>query len=75
VISRPFLMVLVFGAALFKVSQAAWVEATGLAALFAGLLFLQLATKSPRLKPLAWCAFAVTGVSMVVVFLRMRTGV
>jgi len=75
VISRPFLTVVVLGAAAFKASQAAWVEAGGLAALGIGLLLLQFAPTRPAFKPLAWCAFALTGLAMLIVFLRMRPGV
>jgi hypothetical protein len=50
------------------------VEASGLVALGAGLIILHLAQTRPRVKPLAWLAFAVTAAAMVVVALRTYTG-
>ena len=73
-ISRYLVIVLAVGAAAMRVAQGALVEAVGLGALALGLIVLQLATTRPALKPLAWVAFAVTVVSMAVVFSRMRTG-
>ena len=57
-----------------RIGQEAWVEATGLGALAAGLIALQLSTGRPRLRPIAWLAFSVTIVAMVVVFVRMQNG-
>lgn len=70
--SRYLVIVLSIGATLYRVSQGAWVEASGLGALAAGLVLLQLAVRRPALKPIAWAAFGVTVVSMAVVFFRMR---
>jgi hypothetical protein len=71
-ISRILVIVLAVGAAAYRLSQGAWVEASGLSALAAGLIALQLAPRRPFLKPLAWLAFGVTAAAMVVVFLRQR---
>ena len=71
-ISRYLVIALAAGAAAFRLSQAAWVEATGLGALAAGLIMLQLSTSKPGLRPVAWMAFLVTALAMVVVFIRLR---
>lgn len=68
-ISRLLVIVLAFGAAAFRASQGAWVEAGGLAALGAGLLILRM---WPAQKRVAWIAFALTGAAMVAVLLRGR---
>lgn len=68
-ISRLLVIALAFGAAAFRASQGAWVEAGGLAALGAGLLILRV---WPAQKRVAWGAFALTGLSMLVVLLRGR---
>jgi hypothetical protein len=72
VISRYLVITLAVGAAAFRLSEGAWVETTGLAALAAGLIILQLSPRRPGLKPFAWVAFSVTAVTMIVVFVRMR---
>jgi hypothetical protein len=72
VISRYLVIVLAVGAAAFRLGQGAWLEATGLGALAAGLIVLQLAAAKPALKPVAWIAFCVTALTMVIVFVRMR---
>lgn len=73
VISRYLIIILALGATAMRVSQRAWVEATGLAALTLGLVILQfLVPRRPGLKPLAWLAFGVTAAVMVVVWMRMR---
>jgi Na+/phosphate symporter len=74
VISRYLVIALAVGATLMQVSRQAWLEATGLAALAAGLIILNVAATRPALKPLAWAAFATTAVTMVVVFVRMQGG-
>jgi len=70
VISRYLVILLAFVAAAFRVSQGAWIEATGLASLGGGLLVLKLAATRPVLKPLAYVAFLVTAFSIVVVLIR-----
>jgi Na+/phosphate symporter len=69
-ISRTFVIVLAFGAAAYRASQAAWVEAAGLVSLGAGLILLGMAARRPGLKPFAWLAFLLTAVSIGVVLLR-----
>ncbi len=71
-ISRTLVIVLAFGAAAYRASQTAWIEAAGLACLGAGLVCLAAARKRPGLKPLAWVAFLGTAVSMGLVLLRAR---
>lgn len=70
VISRTFVIVLAFGAAAYRASQAAWVEAAGLVSLGAGLILLGMGARRPGLKRLAWLAFLLTAVSIGVVLLR-----
>lgn len=60
------------GAAVFKASQGAWVEAAGLLGLGGGLVVLKLAERRPAIKPLAYLGFAVTAASIVTVLLRGR---
>lgn len=74
VISRYLVIALAAGAAALRVAQGAWIEATGLASLAAGLIILRLAARRPALKPLAWTAFSVTVLAMVFVLIRMGTG-
>lgn len=69
-ISRTFVIVLAFGAAAYRASQAAWVEAAGLVSLGAGLILLGMGARRPGLKRLAWLAFLLTAVSIGVVLLR-----
>ena len=59
-ISRYLVITLAFGAAAYRVTQGAWVEATGLGALALGLVLLKLAEARPVLKPLAWMSFGMT---------------
>jgi len=70
VISRYVVITLALGAAAYRVTQGAWVEATGLGALGAGLLLLRLAYARPALKPLAWASFGVTACALGIVLLR-----
>jgi hypothetical protein len=69
-ISRVLVIVLAFIVAGVQARAGAWVEASGLVALGAGLIIQHLAQTRPRVKPLAWLAFAVTAAAMVVVALR-----
>ena len=66
-ISRVLIIVLAFGAALYRAGQGAWVESGGLFALGFGLLILRVA---PKLTWLAVASFVLTAASMLVVFLR-----
>ncbi len=69
-ISRYFVILLAFVAAAYRLAQGAFIEATGLSALGAGLVILKLAAGRPALKPLAYLAFLVTALSMGVVLIR-----
>ena len=72
VISRALVIVLAFGAAVYRATQAAWIEAAGLASLGCGLVILGLAARRPALRPLAWLAFLLTAGVVVIVLLRGR---
>jgi hypothetical protein len=69
-ISRYLVIALAFIAAGFRASQGAWLEATGLAGLGAGLTVLKLAERRPALKPLAYLGFLVTMFSIAVALIR-----
>ena len=56
----------------YRLSQAEWVAAAGLAGLAGGLIVLQLAPSRPKLKPLAWGCFGITVIAMLLTYLRMR---
>lgn len=53
-----------------RAAQGAWVEATGLASLTAGLVLLRLASTRPALKQVAYLAFLVTAVAIAVMLIR-----
>jgi hypothetical protein len=72
VISRTLVIALALGAAIYRVTQAAWIEATGLAGLGVGLILLTASARRPALRRLAWLAFLVTAASVIVVLLRGR---
>ena len=69
-ISRLFVIVLAFGAAVYRALQSAWIEAAGLASLGAGLVLLGVAARRPGLKPFAWLVFLLTAASIGVVLIR-----
>lgn len=69
-ISRYIVILLAAGAAVMRAAQGAWVEATGLASLAAGLAALRLASTRPSLKRLAYLAFLVTALAVVVMIIR-----
>jgi hypothetical protein len=69
-ISRVLVIMLAFIVAGVQARAGAWVEAGGLVGLGTGLVILHVAATRPRLKPLAWLAFAVTVAAMVIVALR-----
>jgi len=73
VISRPLVILLAFGAAIYRLTQAAWIEAAGLAGLGSGLVLLGLAARRPALRPLAWLAFLLTAGSIIAVLIRGRS--
>jgi hypothetical protein len=72
VISRTIVITLAFGAAIYRATQSAWIEAGGLASLGCGLVLLGLAARRPTLRPLAWLAFLLTAASVAIVLLRDR---
>jgi hypothetical protein len=73
VISRPLVILLAFVVAAVQLSRGAWVEAAGLAGLGSGLLILRVWGAQPARRRLAWLAFSVTGLAIVVVLLRLRS--
>jgi len=70
VVSRPIVIVLAFGAAAYRVSGGAFVEAAGLAGLGGGLLALRFAAERQTYRRLAYLLFAVTAASIAWVFVR-----
>jgi hypothetical protein len=68
VISRYLVIALAFIAGAMRIAQGAWVEAAGLFGLGAGLAILRLAR--PALRPVAYVAFLITALSIVIVLLR-----
>jgi len=73
VISRTLVIALALGAAIYRATQAAWIEAIGLAGLGGGLILLALSAKRPAFRRLAWLAFLLTAASVIVVLLRGRS--
>ena len=71
-ISRVFIIVFAFGVAAYRVSQGAFLEASGLSGLGAGLVCLRLASTRPHWRWLAWVCFGVTAAACLIVFIRMR---
>ena len=71
-ISRYLVIALAFVAAALQASRGALIEASGLVGLGAGLVFLKLGTGRPQLKVLAYAAFGVTVLAMIVALIRMR---
>lgn len=71
-ISRYFVIVLAVAAAAMRARDRAWAETIGLSALALGLTCLRLAEsrQQPALKKVAWALFAITLVSMGIVFQR-----
>ena len=70
-ISRTLVIVLALVAAGMRASQGAWVETTGLIGLAGGLIWLRAAERRPAFKIYAWMCFAITAMSMTIVFWRM----
>ena len=68
--SRYLVIALALGAAGLRVSQGAWLEATGLTGLAGGLIALRLAPRHPLLKRVAYFGFLVTALVIVVVLMR-----
>lgn len=59
-ISRPLIIILALGAAGYRISTGAYLEAGGLLAMALGLTFLQMAQKKPAFKSAAIACFVVT---------------
>jgi len=72
VVSRTLVIALALGAAIYRATHAAWIEAIGLAALGGGLMLLTVSARRPALRILAWFAFLLTAASVIVVLLRGR---
>lgn len=68
--SRIIVIVLAFGAAAYRASGGAWVEAAGLVGLGGGLLALRLAAGRLSFRRLAYLLFAVTAFSIAWVIVR-----
>jgi hypothetical protein len=73
VISRVLVIVLAFIVAAIQASRGAWIESAGLVGLGAGLLILRIWGAQPGRRWLAWPAFSITALAMVVVAMRMVT--
>ena len=69
-ISRYLVIALAIGASVYRYSQGAWIEGTGLACLGAGLIVLRFAPARPQIRPIAYVAFLVTAIAMGVVLFR-----
>ncbi len=59
-ISRPLIIILALGAAGYRVTTGAYLEAGGLVAMALGLTFLHMAQKKPAFKSAAIACFAIT---------------
>jgi len=70
VISRFIVIVLALGAAAYRASQGAFVEALGLTALGTGLLILRVAGTRPMLRNTAYACFLLTAASVAIVVVR-----
>ena len=68
--SRYLVIALALGAAWLRMTQGAWVEASGLTGLAGGLIALRLAPRHPPLKRVAYLGFLVTAASILVVLVR-----
>jgi hypothetical protein len=63
VISRPLIIILALGAAGYRVTTGAYIEAAGLVFMAFGLTFLHMAQTRPKLKSVAMgCFLATAGV-------------
>lgn len=69
-ISRYLVIALAYGAAIYRITQGAVVEAIGLAALGTGLVILRAAPPPSPFRRLAWACFLVTAVSIGAVLAR-----
>lgn len=69
-ISRYLVIALAIGVSAYRFAQGAWVEGTGLACLGAGLIILRFTPARSQIRRLAYVAFLVTAITIVVVLRR-----
>lgn len=69
-ISRPLIIILALGAAGYRLTTGAHLEAGGLISMALGLTFLQMAPKRPALKWAAIACFTLTAAVIGLVILR-----
>ena len=69
-ISRFLVIALALGVAVYRYSQGAWIEGTGLACLAAGLIVLRFAPPRSQIRKMAYAAFVVTAITVGVVLFR-----
>jgi hypothetical protein len=72
VISRYLLIALAFGLAVYRATQGAWLPASGLAAMAAGLIVLKLAERRAALKWVAYLCFAITAAVIISMLMTGR---
>jgi hypothetical protein len=60
VVSRPLIIILALGAAGYRVTTGAYLEAGGLVSMALGLTFLQMAPRRPAFKSAAIACFTIT---------------
>jgi len=70
VISRVIVIILAFGAAVYRASEGAFVEAAGLAGLGVGLWLLRVGGTRASYRNAAVGCFAVTAISILFVIIR-----
>jgi hypothetical protein len=68
--SRIILTILVFGVAIFRLTQGAWLAAAGLFAMGAGLVVLRFAERKPALRPYAYACFL--GTAAVIIYMLIE---
>jgi hypothetical protein len=71
-ISRYLLIVLTIGVGLYRASQGAWLAASGLFAMGAGLIVLKLAERRPPLRRVAYLCFAATALTILIILVQGR---
>lgn len=69
-VSRVFVIVLALGAAVYRFTTGAMLEAVGLLGLAVGLIFLKAGEKQPSLKRYAYLSFLTTAVIVGYVLYR-----
>ena len=69
-VSRVFVIILALGAAVYRFTTGAVLEAVGLLGLASGLIFLKAAEKQPALKRYAYLSFFTTAVIVGYVMYR-----